>query len=98
MGKNQAYKAMQRARLGSSSAGPEEIEDGMVLVLRRMEDELRRDELEADKDRMMREYRAQLDAERARKLSLGKNHSASKSHKRKGTYMWFNAMVWTLLS
>ncbi|RVW14019.1 hypothetical protein CK203_086435 [Vitis vinifera] len=29
MGKNQAYKAMQRARLGSSSAGPEEIEDGM---------------------------------------------------------------------
>lgn len=33
MGKNQAYKAMQRARLGSSSAGPEEIEDGMVCVL-----------------------------------------------------------------
>nr|GMC71181.1 protein FAM133-like [Ipomoea batatas]GMC83076.1 protein FAM133-like [Ipomoea batatas]GME10365.1 protein FAM133-like [Ipomoea batatas] len=30
MGKNQAYKAMQRARLGSSSAAPEEIEDGMV--------------------------------------------------------------------
>ncbi|KAL4387164.1 hypothetical protein GQ457_09G013360 [Hibiscus cannabinus] len=30
MGKNQTYKAMQRARLGSSSAGPEEIEDGMV--------------------------------------------------------------------
>ncbi|RRT79856.1 hypothetical protein B296_00023946 [Ensete ventricosum] len=158
MGKNQAYKAMQRARLGSSSAGPEEIEDGMTdgsfhspewhaarlaslktshtitweefkkkqkvrhyqqdycsflsskqnihfpilssccVYYLLMEDELRRDELEADKDRMMREYRAQLDAERARKLSLGKNHSASKSHKRKGTYMWFNAMVWTLLS
>lgn len=46
----------------------------------------------------MREYRAQLDAERARKLSLGKNHSASKSHKKKGIYMWFNVMVWTLLS
>lgn len=30
MGKNQAYKAMQRARLGSSSAAPEQIEDGMV--------------------------------------------------------------------
>jgi hypothetical protein len=30
MGKNQAYKAMQRARLGSSSGGHEEIEDGMV--------------------------------------------------------------------
>ncbi|GER44232.1 nucleic acid binding protein [Striga asiatica] len=29
MGKNQAYKAMQRARLGSSSAAPEEVEDGM---------------------------------------------------------------------
>lgn len=110
MGKNQAYKAMQRARLGSSSAGPEEIEDGMTdgsfhspewhaarlaslktshtitweeFKRKQKEDELRRDELEADKDRMMREYRAQLDAERARKLSLGKNHSASKSHKKK---------------
>jgi len=39
--------------------------------------------LEADKDKMMREYRAQLDAERARKLSLGRNHSSSKSHNRK---------------
>lgn len=33
MGKNQAYKAMQRARLGSSSGGPEEVEDGMVCTL-----------------------------------------------------------------
>lgn len=33
MGKNQAYKAMQRSRLGSSSAGPEEVEDGMVCTL-----------------------------------------------------------------
>lgn len=30
MGKNQAYKAMQRGRLGSTSAGPEEAEDGLV--------------------------------------------------------------------
>ncbi|KAJ8484202.1 hypothetical protein OPV22_016687 [Ensete ventricosum] len=110
MGKNQAYKAMQRSRLGSSSAGPEEVEDGMTdgsfhspewhaarlanlktshtitweeFKRKQKEDELKRDELEADKDRMMREYRAQLDAERARKLSLGKNHSASKSHRKK---------------
>lgn len=30
MGKNQAYKAMQRARLGSGSGGPDEVDDGMV--------------------------------------------------------------------
>jgi hypothetical protein len=35
--------------------------------------------MEADKDKMMREYRAQLDAERAQKLALGRNHSRSKS-------------------
>ncbi|PNX78780.1 hypothetical protein L195_g034761, partial [Trifolium pratense] len=29
MGKNQAYKAMQRARLGGASGGPDEVEDGM---------------------------------------------------------------------
>ncbi|GAB2209712.1 hypothetical protein Droror1_Dr00026935 [Drosera rotundifolia] len=33
MGKNQAYKAMQRARLGSSSAAPDEVEDGMLWGL-----------------------------------------------------------------
>lgn len=33
MGKNQAYKAMQRARLGSSSAAPEVVEDGMHGML-----------------------------------------------------------------
>ncbi|XP_039033791.1 protein FAM133-like isoform X2 [Hibiscus syriacus] len=76
MGKNQAHKAMQRAKLGSSSAGPEEIEDGM-------EDALRKGELEADTDRMMREYRAQLDAERASKLAHGRNHSSSKSSHKK---------------
>ncbi|KAG6767683.1 hypothetical protein POTOM_028897 [Populus tomentosa] len=110
MGKNQAYKAMQRARLGSSSGGPEEIEDGMVdgsfhspewhaarlaslntthtvtweeFKKKQKEDEMRKGELEADKDRMMREYRAQLDAERARKLAHGRNHSGSKSSHQK---------------
>ncbi|EOY04612.1 Nonsense-mediated mRNA decay protein 2 isoform 2 [Theobroma cacao] len=105
MGKNQAYKAMQRARLGSTSAGPEEIEDGMVdgsfhspewhaarlaslktshtvtweeFKMKQKEDALRKGELEADTDRMMREYRAQLDAERARKLAHGRNHSNRK--------------------
>lgn len=36
MGKNQAYKAMQRAKMGTSTAagGPgEEIDDGMVCIL-----------------------------------------------------------------
>jgi len=42
--------------------------------------------LEADADRMMREYRAQLDAERARKLSQGRNHSSSKSKHVKGMF------------
>ncbi|XP_012075393.1 protein FAM133 [Jatropha curcas] len=110
MGKNQAYKAMQRARLGSSSAGPEEIEDGMVdgsfhspewhaarlaslktshtitweeFKQKQKEDEMKKGELEADTDRMMREYRAQLDAERARKLAHGRNHSSSKSNHKK---------------
>ncbi|XP_044498157.1 protein FAM133B-like [Mangifera indica] len=110
MGKNQAYKAMQRARLGSSSAAPEEIEDGMVdgsfhspewhaarlaslktshtitweeFKKKQKEDEIRKGELEADTDRMMREYRAQLDAERARKLAHGRNHSSSKSNHKK---------------
>ncbi|KAA8532153.1 hypothetical protein F0562_006705 [Nyssa sinensis] len=113
MGKNQAYKAMQKARLGSSSAGPDEIEDGMVdgsfhspewhaarlaslktshtitweeFKRKQKEDEMRKGELEADKDRMMREYRAQLDAERASKLAQGRNHSSSKTNHKKGMY------------
>ncbi|CAN6978499.1 unnamed protein product [Brassica rapa subsp. trilocularis] len=32
MGKNQAYKAMQRSRVGSTSAQPEEVEDGMECL------------------------------------------------------------------
>ncbi|XVF37532.1 hypothetical protein REPUB_Repub20aG0016800 [Reevesia pubescens] len=110
MGKNQAYKAMQRSRVGSASAGPEEIEDGMVdgsfhspewhaarlaslktthtvtweeFKKKQKEDALRKGELEADKDRMMREYRAQLDAERAHKLAHGRNYSGSKSSHKK---------------
>ncbi|KAF3552779.1 hypothetical protein F2Q69_00010605 [Brassica cretica] len=124
MGKNQGYKAMQRARVGSSSgsAAPDEIEDGMVdgsyhtpewhaarlaglqtthtitweeykkkqkltLILRRIagkadrDEELKKGELEADTDKLMREYRAQLDAERAMKLSKGRNYSSDKSRK-----------------
>ncbi|CAL1404743.1 unnamed protein product [Linum trigynum] len=110
MGKNQAYKAMQRARVGSGSGGPEEVEDGMVdgsfhtpewhaarlaslntshtitweeYKKKQKEEELRKGELEKDTDRMMREYRAQLDAERARKLAQGRNHSSSKSNLKK---------------
>lgn len=101
---------MQRARLGSSSAGPDEVEDGMVdgsfhspewhaarlaslktshtitweeYKKKQKEEEIRKGELEADKDKMMREYRAQLDAERASKLAHGRNHSSSKSSHRK---------------
>ncbi|KAK6914457.1 hypothetical protein RJ641_021778 [Dillenia turbinata] len=110
MGKNQAYKAMQRARLDSSSAGPEQIEDGMVdgsfhspewhaarlaslntshtvtweeFKRKQKEDEMKKGELEADKDKMMREYRALLDAERASKLAHGRNHSSSRSSHKK---------------
>ncbi|VFQ72508.1 unnamed protein product [Cuscuta campestris] len=110
MGKNQAYKAMQRARVGSSSAGPDEVEDGMVdgsfhtpewhaarlaslktshtvtweeFKRKQKEEEIKKGEIEADKDKMMKEYRAQLDAERAIKLAKGRNHSNNKhSHKK----------------
>ncbi|KAL5216948.1 hypothetical protein ABZP36_008349 [Zizania latifolia] len=108
MGKNNAYKAMQRARIGSSSGAPgaaDSPEDGMTdgsfhspewhaarlaslskthtvtweeFKKKQKEDELKRGEVEADKDKMMREYRAQLDAERAQKLAHGRNHSRSK--------------------
>ncbi|XP_057546810.1 uncharacterized protein LOC130825547 isoform X1 [Amaranthus tricolor] len=111
MGKNQAYKAMQRSRVGSSNAAPEEIEDGLVdgsfhtpewhaarlaslstthtvtweeFKKKQKEDALKTGEIEADKDRMMRQYRAQLDAERERKLSHGRNHSSCNSKHRKG--------------
>uniref|UniRef100_A0A8R7PHE2 Uncharacterized protein n=1 Tax=Triticum urartu TaxID=4572 RepID=A0A8R7PHE2_TRIUA len=107
MGKNQAYKAMQRARLGSSSGAPGEgEEDGMTdgsfhspewhaarlaslnkthtltweeFKKKQKDEELKRGEVEADKDKMMREYRAQLDAERAQKLGRGRDVVKSKS-------------------
>lgn len=54
---------------------------------------MRKGELEADKDKMMKEYRAQLDAERARKLAQGSNHSISKSSHKKGNKL----CAWGLL-
>ena len=54
------------------------------FILFFQEDELRKSEVEADKDKMMREYRAQLDAERASKLAHGRNYSSSKSNHKKG--------------
>ncbi|XP_013630977.1 PREDICTED: protein FAM133B-like isoform X2 [Brassica oleracea var. oleracea] len=98
MGKNQAYKAMQRSRVGSASAQPDEVEDGMsgmrlVWLVSRLptpspgkstkEEEMKKGELEADTDKLMHEYRAQLDAERSLKLSKGRNYSSDKSHKDK---------------
>ncbi|KAF3578299.1 hypothetical protein DY000_02032192 [Brassica cretica] len=108
MGKNQAYKAMQRSRVGSASAQPDEVEDGMVdgsfhtpewhaarlaslktthtitwedYKSKQKEEEMKKGELEADTDKLMHEYRAQLDAERSLKLSKGRNYSSDKSHK-----------------
>jgi len=104
MGKNQAYKAMQRAKMGTSTAagGPgEEIDDGMMdgsfhspewhaarlaslqtshtvtweeWKQKQKEEAKRQGELEDDEAKRMREYRAQLDAERAKKLARGSNH------------------------
>jgi hypothetical protein len=51
--------------------------DGILVHCQ--EEELKRGEVEADKDKMMREYRAQLDAERAQKLANGRNHLRSNS-------------------
>ncbi|CAM6093983.1 unnamed protein product [Calypogeia fissa] len=112
MGKNQAYKAMQRAKMSSHAAagGPDEIDDGMMdgsfhspewhaarlaslqtshtvtweeWKQKQKEDAKRQGELEDDEARLMREYRAQLDAERARKLARGKNHVDKRKELRK---------------
>ena len=58
---------------------------------------MKKGELEADKDRMMREYRAQLDAERASKLAHGRNHSKSKSTQRKGKRRILNLFLYMSL-
>ncbi|KAG2258629.1 hypothetical protein Bca52824_077923, partial [Brassica carinata] len=42
---------------------------------------MQKGELEADTDKLTREYRAQLDAERTLKLSKGRNYSSDKSRK-----------------
>lgn len=55
---------------------------------------MRKGELEADKDKMMREYRAQLDAERAIKLSKGRNHSSSKPSRRKGIHILLSLFLY----
>ncbi|KAL3682612.1 hypothetical protein R1sor_000634 [Riccia sorocarpa] len=112
MGKNQAYKAMQRAKMASHTAagGVDEIDDGMMdgsfhspewhaarlaslqtshtvtweeWKQKQKEEAKRQGELEDDEARMMREYRAQLDAERARKLARGKNHVDKREKLRK---------------
>lgn len=110
MGKNQAYKAMQRAKM-ASAGGPDEIEDGMMdgsfhspewhaarlaslqtshtvtwdeFNKRQKEAEKKKGELEADEACKMREYRAQLDAERAMKLARGRNHAYKRLHSDKG--------------
>ncbi|CAM6022559.1 unnamed protein product [Sphagnum balticum] len=114
MGKNQAYKAMQRSKMSSSTAagGPgEEIEDGMMdgsfhspewhaarlaslqtshtvtweEWKQKQKDEAKRQgELEDVEARLMREYRAQLDAERANKLARGSNHADKREKLKKG--------------
>ncbi|KAG2324472.1 hypothetical protein Bca52824_007200 [Brassica carinata] len=43
-----------------------------------LEEEMKKGELEADTDKVMPEYRAQLDAERALKLSNGRDYSINK--------------------
>eukprot|EP00250_Pteridium_aquilinum_P014875 c22254_g1_i1 orf=182-772(+) len=112
MGKNQAYKAMQRAKMATQTGpgGTEDVEDGMMdgsfhspewhaarlaslqtshtitweEYKRRQKDEAKRKEEQEDGEvRLMKEYRAQLDAERARKLARGINHVKKKSSKGK---------------
>ncbi|KAH7280211.1 hypothetical protein KP509_37G056100 [Ceratopteris richardii] len=109
MGKNQAYKAMQRAKM-TTQTGPggraEDVEDGMMdgsfhspewhaarlaslqtshtitweEFKRRQKDEAKKkEEQEDDEVRLMKEYRAQLDAERASKLARGVNHADRKA-------------------
>ncbi|KAH7294184.1 hypothetical protein KP509_28G059700 [Ceratopteris richardii] len=108
MGKNQAYKAMQRAKMASQngSGGTEDVEDGMMdgsfhspewhaarlanlqtshtitweEYKRRQKDEAKKKEEQEDGElQRMKEYRAQLDAERASKLARGINHIDKKA-------------------
>eukprot|EP00249_Psilotum_nudum_P016655 c25932_g1_i3 orf=1-537(-) len=110
MGKNQAYKAMQRAKMASNSApgGVDEVDNGMMdgsfhspewhaarlaslhtshtvtweeFKKRQKEESRKREELADNEARLMRAYRAQLDAERASKLARGINHTNKKTSK-----------------
>eukprot|EP00271_Cylindrocystis_brebissonii_P023515 TRINITY_DN978_c0_g1_i3.p1 TRINITY_DN978_c0_g1~~TRINITY_DN978_c0_g1_i3.p1 ORF type:complete len:204 (-),score=63.09 TRINITY_DN978_c0_g1_i3:237-848(-) len=112
MGKNQAHKQMQRAKMSShASAGPdEESNDGMMdgsfhspewhaarlaslqtshtitwdeWKAKQKKEAMEKELLAGDEEREMKEYRAQLDAERASKLARGRNH-ADKTEKVKG--------------
>ncbi|EFJ36649.1 hypothetical protein SELMODRAFT_164626, partial [Selaginella moellendorffii] len=102
MGKNQAYKAMQRAKMSSHTGSvTDDLDDGLMdgsfhspewhaarlaslqtshtitweeFKRKQKEEARKQNELEDGEARMMREYRAQLDAERAAKLSRGRNH------------------------
>lgn len=105
MGKNQAYKAQQRAKMASRSStdGPEGegTNDGFVdgtfhspewhaarlaslqtsatltweeFKAKQKEEARKQNELADDEEKRMKEYRKQLDAERANKLSRGRNH------------------------
>ncbi|EFJ18066.1 hypothetical protein SELMODRAFT_154093, partial [Selaginella moellendorffii] len=102
MGKNQAYKAMQRAKMSSHTGSvADDLDDGLMdgsfhspewhaarlaslqtshtitweeFKRKQKEEARKQNELEDGEARMMREYRAQLDAERAAKLSRGRNH------------------------
>eukprot|EP00246_Nothoceros_aenigmaticus_P001426 TRINITY_DN11939_c0_g1_i1.p1 TRINITY_DN11939_c0_g1~~TRINITY_DN11939_c0_g1_i1.p1 ORF type:complete len:215 (-),score=51.79 TRINITY_DN11939_c0_g1_i1:187-831(-) len=113
MGKNQAYKAMQRAKMASHTAagGVDDVDDGMMdgsfhspewhaarlaslqtshtvtweeWKQKQKEEAKKQGELEDDEARLMKEYRAQLDAERASKLARGKNHNGKRASPRKG--------------
>lgn len=111
MGKNQAHKQMQRAKMSSHAAtGPdEEINDGMMdgsfhspewhaarlaalqtshtvtweeWKQKQKEEAKKKEELAGDEEKRMKEYRAQLDAERASKLARGRNHTDKKDKKK----------------
>lgn len=52
-------------------------------------------EAENDEERKMREYRAQLDAERASRLARGTNHAPEKSDKKSEQDAPFASGVWS---
>lgn len=59
------------------------------------EDARKQAEAENDEERKMREYRAQLDAERAAKLARGTNHAPEKSEKK--SERLHSRLVWRFL-